>query len=76
MITLLSVVIGIGLLVLMFKFVGLLFGIFGKLLGLIFSLGGYIIIGVVAFFLIGTFLIIPIVVVAAIISIIANAGRS
>ena len=74
--TIVSIAIGILVLMAMFKFVGLFFRIFGKLFGLIFSMAGYIIIGIVAFMLIGTFLIIPIVIVVAIISIIANAGRS
>lgn len=60
----------IGILALSFKATGLIFGIFGRLLGLIFSIIGYVLIGAIALSLIGLVaLVIPIVIIAGVISI-------
>ena len=66
-----SLLVVIGVLALMFKLTSLVFSIFGKLLGLIFSGIGYFFLGVLAVGAFGIALfIIPIIVIAGIIAII------
>ena len=62
-------------LVVFFKIIGFLLKIFGKILGICFSLLGYIILGVVAVYAFGLAMIfLPIILVVGIISIIAAIG--
>ena len=68
-----SLLVVIGALALMFKLTGLIFGVFGKLLGLIFSGIGYFFLGVLAVGAFGIALfVVPIIIIAGIIAIIGG----
>ena len=69
-IMILSTLLVIGILALMFKVTGWVFGLFGKLLGILFGGIGYILIGILAVGILGiAFFIVPIIVIVGIISI-------
>lgn len=68
---LISILILVGVLALAFKLTGWAFRICGKILGFIFSIIGYILIGVLGVSIIGTALIvIPLVLISAIIAVV------
>ena len=69
-IMILSTLLVIGILALMFKVTGWMFGLFGKLLGILFGGIGYILIGILAVGILGiAFFIIPVIFIAGIVSI-------
>ena len=73
---LISLAICILALVVMFKITGFFLGLFGKLLGILFSGLGYVLLGIVLISVIGaTMVIIPIIFIVGIISIITNLIR-
>lgn len=76
MITVLFMAVSVLALIAMFKVTGFLLGIFGKLLGVLFSAAGYVLIGILVIGAIGFgMIIIPVVFIAGLISIVSNIGR-